>query len=95
MNDRPVQIKASLQLTEVSHEELRSRLQGGTVQFAFAKVGGGLRLAIGTLNPNEIPWYGKPKGTGRKQNPDQVSYWDITVDGWRSVGVGMQTFVGQ
>lgn len=73
-------------LTQVTPEQLKTRLRDGVVQFAFKKVDGTLRTAVGTTNLATIPTESHPKGTG---NPSEkaVRFFDIEKKEWRSVSI--------
>ncbi|CAB4175026.1 WYL domain containing protein [uncultured Caudovirales phage] len=73
-------------LTPVLPETLRSRLREGVVQFAFKKVDGTLRTAVGTTNLATIPTESHPKGTGNPSDKS-VRFFDIEKREWRSVSI--------
>ena len=56
-----------MNLSPVTHELLRQRLRNSTVQFAFKKLDGTLRIAIGTTNLSSIPLDRHPLGEERAQ----------------------------
>jgi hypothetical protein len=71
-------------LEPIAPETLRARLREGVVQFAFKKVDGTLRTAVGTTNLATIPTESHPKGV-RESSPKQVTFFDIEKREWRSV----------
>jgi hypothetical protein len=73
-------------LEPITPETLRSRLREGVVQFAFKKVNGTLRTAVGTTNLTTIPTEHHPKGTGNPSDKS-VRFFDIEKREWRSVSV--------
>jgi hypothetical protein len=79
-------------LEPVSAEVLRSRLRAGVVQFAFKKLDGTLRTAVGTTNLATIPTEHHPKGV-RESSPRQVCFFDIEKREWRSVSATREMFV--
>jgi hypothetical protein len=75
-----------MNLVATSPETLRSRLREGVVQFAFKKVDGSLRTAVGTTNLSTIPTESHPKGV--KASPESVvSFFDIEKREWRGVSI--------
>ena len=75
-----------MNLVATSPEILRSRLREGVVQFAFKKVDGSLRTAVGTTNLSTIPTESHPKGV--KPSPESVvSFFDIEKRQWRCVSI--------
>ena len=71
---------------EVTPDELRSKLRDGATQFAFKKVDGTLRTALGTTNLTTIPTESHPKGV-RASSPNQVTFFDLEKREWRSVSI--------
>jgi hypothetical protein len=70
---------------EVSIEDLRSNLQGGSpVHFSYYKKDGSLRKAIGTLNANLIPEEMRPKDASLN-NGGNLKYYDLEKASWRSL----------
>jgi hypothetical protein len=79
-------------LEPVSAEVLRARLRAGVVQFAFKKVDGTLRTAVGTTNLATIPTEHHPKGTGNPSDRS-VRFFDIEKREWRSVSTTREMFI--
>ena len=73
-------------LEPISPETLRTRLRDGVVQFAFKKVDGTLRTAVGTTQLSAIPIESHPKGTGNPSDKS-VRFFDIEKREWRSVSI--------
>lgn len=71
---------------------LRARLREGVVQFAFKKVDGTLRTAVGTTNLATIPTDHHPKGTGTPSDRS-VRFFDIEKREWRSVSASREIFI--
>jgi hypothetical protein len=72
-------------LPQTSVSELKIRLQRGIVNFAFRTKAGGIRFAMGTLNMAHIPQDKRPKGN--EASPKVLPYYDLDVQGWRSLQV--------
>lgn len=79
-------------LEPISPEVLRQRLRSGAVQFAFKKLDGTLRTAVGTTNITTIPSEHHPKGV-RESSPRQVTFFDLEKQQWRSVSVNQEIFL--
>jgi len=78
-------------LNPVNPQELRSMLNKGTVQFAFKKLDGYLRLALGTTNLEQVPIDSHPKGG--TSSPKVVTYFDLQKNQWRSVSTSREIFL--
>ena len=59
-------------------------MREGRMTFRFEKADGTIRTAYGTLKSDLV---GEVKGTGRKPNPDLVTYWDLAKESWRSFSI--------
>ena len=70
-------------LNKITHEELKNKLRQGSQKFYFRKIGGELRIALGTLDLSRIPDSNHPKGG--KISEKQVAYYDLEKGSWRSV----------
>lgn len=70
-------------LNPVSPEELRRALHVGVTQFAFRKVNGDLRIAVGTTNLDIVPPTNHPTGRGARKR--SVTFFDVQKQEWRSV----------
>jgi hypothetical protein len=79
-------------LEPVDPAVLRARLREGVVQFAFKKVDGTLRTAVGTTNLATIPIDHHPKGTGNPSDRS-VRFFDIEKSEWRSVSSSREIFI--
>jgi len=73
---------ATLTTKEREIINLKSRLAEGEVEFEYTKKDGTIRKARGTLNTGMIPKAHLPKK--RPTAPNNVRYWDLDVQGWRS-----------
>ena len=78
-------------LTKITHDELKNRLRQGSAKFYFRKVGGELRIALGTLDLSRIPNDNHPKGG--KISDSQVAYYDLEKGAWRSVSTTQEIWV--
>lgn len=70
-------------LEPISPSSLREALNKGTIQFAFRKKDGNLRLALGTTNLELVPIEDHPAGNGSSSKV--VPYFDLNKNQWRSV----------
>lgn len=78
-------------LKKISHETLREILRKGSQKFYFRKIGGELKIALGTLDLSRIPNASHPKGG--KSTDRRVSYFDLEKGAWRSVSVSQEVWV--
>jgi len=78
-------------LQPISPQELKSRLNQGSVQFAFKKLDGTLRTALGTTLLEQIPLDNHPKGGS--SSPRVVTFFDLQKGEWRSVSVSREIFI--
>ena len=78
-------------LNPISSTDLSQRLKAGTVQFAFKKVNGDLRTAVGTTDLSLIPVENHPKGTGTPK--PMIPFWDIEKKTWRAVSLTSEIFI--
>lgn len=65
-------------------QEIKKMLNQGEVKFVFTKKDGTEREARGTTNLGTIPEESHPKGTGADVVGDQVRYFDLDKNAWRS-----------
>lgn len=63
-------------------KNLRKKLHEGEVNFEYTKKDGTIRKARGTLDMGMIPESYHP--VFQPTAPDNVRYWDLDVQGWRS-----------
>lgn len=82
-----------MNLKPITHEELKARLNEGTVQFAFKKIDGDLRTAVGTCVIENIPLEHHPKSDYVK--PGVVTYYDISKHWWRNVSLTQEVFLAE
>ena len=78
-------------LQPINPQQLRSPLNVGTVQFAFKKLDGTLRTALGTTNLEQVPLGNHPKGGG--SSPRVVVFFDLQKGEWRSVNTNQEIFI--
>ena len=78
-------------LKQITHDELREKLRTGAQKFYFRKVGGELRIALGTLDLTRVPEANQPKGGKISEN--QVAYYDLEKGAWRSVSKTQEVWV--
>lgn len=62
--------------------DLKERLHNGEVTFEYKKKDGTIRKARGTLRMDMIPESYWP--VLRPTAPDNIRYWDLDSEGWRS-----------
>ena len=79
-------------LTPTTPEELRSALRRGVVQFAFKKLDGTLRTAVGTTNLATIPAEHYPRGA-RASSPNSIVFFDLEKREWRSASSRQESFI--
>ena len=78
-------------LTQITHEDLRTKLRNGSVKFFFRKVGGELRIAIGTLELMRVPSTQQPKGG---VGPARcTSYFDLEIGRWRAISQTQEIWI--
>lgn len=79
-------------LHPVKFQELREALNQGVVEFAFKKLDGTLRTAVGTTALTRIPDESHPKGK-RASSPKVVVFYDIEKRQWRSLRATQEAFL--
>lgn len=72
-----------MEYTSLTIEQLTEKLDNGTVRFAFEKVGGNLRIALGTRSLSMIPSQFHPKG--KRKVDVTLPYFDLEKMCWRSI----------
>ena len=65
-------------------EQLKEKLHNGEAKFKYKKKNGEERDARGTLKSDIYGAENEPKGTGRPVPEDQIRYYDLNSQGWRS-----------
>ena len=65
-------------------KELKQELHKREVKFSYWKKDGSVREARGTLNSEVYGKDNEPTGNGRPIPENQVRYYDLDVQGWRS-----------
>ena len=78
-------------LKQITHNDLKNKLRSGSFKFYFRKVGGELRIALGTLDLNRIPSPNQPKG-GKGPN-SCTAYYDLEKGFWRSISESQEIWV--
>lgn len=76
----------------INATELMAKLNEGTVQFAFKKLDGNLRTAVGTTSLKYIPLDNHPSGEGTTSDVS-VRYFDLGKNEWRSVSSSTEIFL--
>ena len=79
-------------LAPTAADELRTALRRGVVQFAFKKLDGTLRTAVGTTNLATIPNEHHPRGV-RQSSPRAVVFFDVEKREWRSLSIRQEIFI--
>ena len=64
--------------------ELKAKMQDGKVKFRYTKKNGEIREALGTLNSDIYGKENEPTGNGSDCPENQIKYYDLNSDGWRS-----------
>jgi hypothetical protein len=83
-----------MNLRPTTPSDLKAALTRGTVEFAFKKLGGELRTAIGTTRLGLIPLESHPKGV-RPAPQSVIAFFDIEKREWRAVSVNSEIFINQ
>lgn len=83
-----------MNLRPTTPSDLKAALARGIVQFAFKKLGGELRTAVGTTNLGSIPLQSHPN-SGKPASERVVSFFDIEKQSWRAVSTGSEIFINQ
>lgn len=81
-----------MNLVPATANELKRQLARGVVQFAFKKLGGELRTAVGTTNLSNIPRESHPKGV-RPAPESIVAFFDLEKREWRAASVNSEIFI--
>ena len=69
---------------EVNINEFKKALHKGIVEFKYTKKNGETRTAKGTLNIGVMGEENAPKGTGYDIVDNNIRYYDLNSEGWRS-----------
>ena len=64
--------------------ELKAKMREGEVKFKYTKKNGEIREALGTLNSDVYGKKNEPTGNGYKAPENQIRYYDLNSNGWRS-----------
>lgn len=81
-----------MNLRPTGPSELKRALARGVVQFAFKKLGGELRTAVGTTSLSSIPRENHPKGV-RPAPESIVAFFDLEKREWRAVSARTEIFI--
>lgn len=65
-------------------KELKQELRKREVKFSYWKKNGSVREARGTLNSEVYGKDNEPSGSSRSVPENQVRYYDLDAQGWRS-----------
>ena len=76
---------------KITHDDLKKGLKTGSYKFYYRKVGGSLRIALGTLDLERVPILKHPKGG--KISDSQTAYFDLEAGAWRSVSKTQEIWV--
>ena len=79
-------------LSQITPENLRTRLHAGIVKFFFVKLDGSLRECMATTKLTHIPADQHPQGV-RESSDAVVVFWDLLVGRWRSANIRSQLFI--
>jgi hypothetical protein len=82
-------------MTPIEADALRTKLNEGTVQFAFKKLDGTLRTAVGTTSLETVPMEHHPSGDGGESSRASVRYFDMGKNAWRSVSSTQEIFLAE
>lgn len=74
----------NMETKEVNINEFKKALHKGVVEFKYKKKNGEIRSAKGTLNIEVMGEDNAPKGTGYDIVDDNIRYYDLNSEGWRS-----------
>ncbi len=72
------------EVKEVNIANFKNALHKGIVEFKYKKKNGEIRSAKGTLNIEVMGEDNAPKGTGYDIVDDNIRYYDLNSEGWRS-----------
>jgi hypothetical protein len=72
---------------QLIRDGLVQRMKSGIVEIEFTKKDGSTRVMRATLNEAFIPKNEREGGSGRTQNANLMSVYDVDADGWRSFNV--------
>jgi len=78
------EIFIKMEKKEVNISKFKKALHDGKVEFKYIKKNGEERTAKGTLNINIMGSENAPKGTGYDITDNNIRYYDLNSEGWRS-----------
>jgi hypothetical protein len=71
-------------MEEINIEDFKNELRNRIVEFKYTKKNGDIRTARGTLNVDIMGNDNIPKGTGYDIKDNNIRYYDLNSNGWRS-----------
>lgn len=71
-------------MQEINIEDFKNALRDRIVEFKYSKKNGDIRIAKGTLNSDIMGDDNIPKGTGYDIKDNNIRYYDLNSNGWRS-----------
>ena len=71
-------------MEEINIEDFKNELRNRIVEFKYTKKNGDIRTARGTLNVDVMGNDNTPKGTGYDIKDNNIRYYDLNSNGWRS-----------
>lgn len=71
-------------MQEINIEDFKNALRDRAVEFKYSKKNGDIRIAKGTLNSDIMGDDNIPKGTGYDIKDNNIRYYDLNSNGWRS-----------
>jgi len=89
--NQTIKKKTMSDFKKITHDDLKKGLKTGAFKFYFRKVGGSLRIALGTLDLDRVPSLHHPKG-GTSPGA-KTSYYDLEKGAWRSVSESQEIWV--
>ena len=82
-----------MNMNPINPTDLRNILSTRTVQFAFKKLNGDLRTAVGTTCLSAIPVENHP--IGDKKPVAIVNYFDLEKKEWRGISESAEIFLAE
>lgn len=73
-----------INMEEINIEDFKNELKNRIVEFKYSKKNGDIRIARGTLNVDIMGNDNIPKGTGYDIKDNNIRYYDLNSNGWRS-----------
>ena len=76
--------RENIEIVQQMVRELKNEMHKREVKFKYTKKNGDLREARGTLSSEIYGSENEPSGSGRAVPENQVRYFDLDSNGWRS-----------